>query len=109
MQRSRSAAVVVPQPGTEIDMRKLMLAAAIVAGGTSASLAQGYYGAPNYSSYGGGYYDYAPGYGGGYGPRYGYRGGYDNYGYGNSARDDQRGGPGPRVGAGSGMGIGSQR
>jgi hypothetical protein len=87
-------------------MKKLMLAAAIVVAGTSASLAQGYYGAPNYGSYGGGYYDSVPGYGGGYGPRYGYRG-YDSYS--NSARSDERGGPGPRVGPGSGMGIGSQR
>lgn len=56
---------------------------------------QGYYGGP----YGQGYYDYAPG--PGFAPS------YDNYGP--SASDCERGGPGPRVGCGSGMGIGSQR
>jgi hypothetical protein len=81
-------------------MKKIFVAAALVLGTTSVSLAQGVYAAPGYDS---GYYDYSPGYG--YyngGPRYGY------YGYG-AARNDERGGPGPRVGAGSGMGIGSQR
>lgn len=72
-------------------MKKLILAAAFVVAATSASLAQGYYG----PQYGRGYYDFAPGYSQGY--------------YGNSARDDMRGGPGPNVGPGSGMGIGSQR
>ena len=75
-------------------MKKLILAAAFVVAAISASMAQGYYG----PHYGRGLYDSAPGY------SYGYRG----Y-YGNSARDDLRGGPGPSVGAGSGMGIGSQR
>jgi hypothetical protein len=63
-------------------------------GMTTASLAQPYYGAP----YSYGYYNYAPG----YAPyNYGY------YGYG--ASDCNRGGAGPRVGCGSGPGIGSQR
>lgn len=85
-------------------MKKILVAAALVLGTTSVSLAQGVYAAPGY---GGGYYDYSPGYGyyGG-GPHYGYGNGY--YGYG-AARNDERGGPGPRVGAGSGMGVGSQR
>jgi hypothetical protein len=83
----------------ETKMKKLILAAAIVVAGTSASLAQGVYAAPYNGGHG--YYDYAPGYGQ-YGQRDGYRGN-------SSARDDERGGPGPRVGAGSGMGIGSQR
>jgi hypothetical protein len=86
------------------DMKKLILAAAIVVSGTSASLAQTMDSTPGYGrGYGGydrGYYDYAPGY------RSGPQGGYSGN---HSARDDERGGPGPRVGPGSGMGIGSQR
>jgi len=39
---------------------------------------------------------------------YGYRGGY-SYNYGPSAPDVDRGGPGPRVQAGSGSGIGAER
>jgi hypothetical protein len=91
-------------------MKKIFVAAALVLGTTSASLAQGIYPAPGYSP---GYYDYSPGYG--YyngGPRYGYRNDYYGNGYygnGWSRNDTERGGPGPRVGAGSGMGIGSQR
>jgi hypothetical protein len=85
-------------------MKKIFVAAALVLGGTSASLAQGVYASPGY---GPGYYDYSPGYGSyNGGPRSGYQ---NDYFYGNSARDDERGGPGPRVGPGSGMGIGSQR
>jgi len=84
-------------------MKKIFVAAALVLGTTSVSLAQGVYAAPGYGT---GYYDYSPGYGSYNGePRYGYRNDY----YNNSARDDERGGPGPRVGPGSGMGIGSQR
>jgi hypothetical protein len=81
-------------------MKKIILAAAFVLSATSAAFAQ--YGAPGY-----GYYDAAPGYGYYYGaaPVYGYYGSppawYEN--------NTQRGGPGPRVGAGSGMGVGSQR
>jgi hypothetical protein len=81
-------------------MKKIILAAAFVLSATSAAFAQ--YGAPGY-----GYYDAAPGYGYYYGPApvYGYYGSppawYEN--------NTQRGGPGPRVGAGSGMGVGSQR
>jgi hypothetical protein len=88
-------------------MKKLMLAAAFVLAATSASLAQGYgvYGpGPAYGygpAYGPGYYDYAPGYG--YGP--GYYGSEYGYGYGNQ----RRGGPGPRVGNGTGAGIGAVR
>ncbi|MGB6535969.1 MAG: hypothetical protein WBF58_08415 [Xanthobacteraceae bacterium] len=74
--------------------KRLILTAALLGGVslgmTGASLAQGYYG----GTYGQGYYDYAPGYGAyNYGPR----------------SDCSRGGPGPRVGCGSGLGIGSQR
>jgi opacity protein-like surface antigen len=104
MKRSCGAAVIVTQHETEADMKQLMLAAVIAVAGTSASLAQDVYARPGYGSYGQSYYDYSPG--NSYGPRYGYPGGYNNYGY---SRDDERGGPGPRVGPGSGMGIGSQR
>ena len=81
-------------------MKQLIIAAALVLTATSAAFAQ--YGAPGY-----GYYDAAPGYGYYYGaaPGYGYYGSppawYEN--------NTERGGPGPRVGAGSGMGVGSQR
>jgi hypothetical protein len=81
-------------------MKKVILAAAFVLTATSAAFAQ--YGVPGY-----GYYDAAPGYGYYYGAAPG-------YGYGSSPpgwfeNNTERGGPGPRVGAGSGMGIGSQR
>ena len=87
--------------------KKLLVAAGLLLATTSASLAQGLYSGysdPGPYGYARGYYDYAPGYGyGGYHPQSGYEGqGYFN-------RDDTRGGPGPRVGPGSGMGIGSQR
>lgn len=79
--------------------KKLALGAALLLGAnvgmTTGGLAQAYYG----GTYGQGYYDYAPG--SGFAP-YG-----DNYGP--SANDCDRGGPGPRTGCGSGMGIGSQR
>ena len=78
----------------------LMMTAAILAGttlaATSAGLAQGYYGGPY------GYYNYAPG------GLYGY-GGAVPYNYGPAVPDVIRGGPGPRVQAGSGMGIGAVR
>jgi hypothetical protein len=106
--------------------KKLTLAAALLLGAslglTTASLAQGgaygpgyyggaygpgYYGGPYGRTYYGGtydpsyngqnYYDYAPG------P------GYAPYNDGPAASDCDRGGSGPRVGCGSGMGIGSQR
>jgi hypothetical protein len=87
--------------------KKLLVSAGLLLATTSASLAQGLYGYSDQAPYGyaQGYYDYAPGYYGygGYYPQYGYEGG----GYYN--RDDNRGGYGPRVGPGSGMGIGSQR
>ncbi len=73
--------------------KKLIAAAALLAGVTlataTASFAQVvYYGAPYRSGYGyGGYYDY----------------------YGGSPPYWMRGGPGPRVQAGSGMGIGAER
>jgi hypothetical protein len=78
-------------------MKKIILAAAFVLTATSAAFAQ--YFAP-------GYYDAAPG--------YGYYGAPGYYGYYGSPpawyeNDIRRGGPGPRVGAGSGMGVGSQR
>jgi hypothetical protein len=76
--------------------KKLIAAAGVLVGVTlgtaTASFAQ-YYGGP----YGyGGLYDYAPGYGG-------------SYGYPASPPYWLRGGPGPRVGGGSGTGIGAQR
>ena len=85
--------------------KRIMLAAIILAAATLASgtagLAQGYYGGP----YGQGYYDYAPGWGGGL---YGY-GGVGPFNYGPAVPNVVRGGPGPRVQAGSGMGIGAVR
>ncbi len=92
-------------------MKTLLIAAALLAGLTSAALAQngplgppsggygyGYYGQ---SGYGAGLYDYAPGYTEPYGYGAGAYSGFDNY--------RPRGGPGPRVGDGTGMGVGSQR
>jgi hypothetical protein len=77
-------------------VKKLLAATALIAGVTlstaGASFAQIYYGGP---------YGYE---GGPYG--YGYQGG--PYGYG-SAPDWARGGPGPRVQDGSGMGVGGVR
>jgi hypothetical protein len=85
-------------------MKKLILAAAFVLTATSAAFAQ--YGAPGY-----GYYDAVPGYS--YAPGYNYYyGAAPGYGYDRPAwfeNNTERGGPGPRVGAGSGMGVGSQR
>lgn len=73
-------------------MKKLVAATALLAGvmlGTaSASFAQEVY------------------YGGPYGYEYGYRG---YYGYPGAAPDWMRGGPGPRVQDGGGMGIGGVR
>lgn len=75
-------------------IKKLVAATALLAGvmvGTaSASFAQVYYGGP-------------------YGYEYGYRDGYGPYGYPGTAPDWMRGGPGPRVQDGSGMGIGGVR
>jgi hypothetical protein len=86
-------------------MKKIFVAAALVLGTTSVSLAQGVYAAPGYGT---GYYNYSPGYGNyNGGPLYGYGNSY--YENGRARNDTERGGPGPRVGAGSGMGIGSQR
>jgi hypothetical protein len=90
-------------------MKQLIIAAAFVLTATSAAFAQDVYGSPGY-----GYYDAAPGYYYGAAPGYSYYGAGPGYGYYNSgptwsANDTERGGPGPRVGAGSGMGIGSQR
>ena len=89
-------------------MKKIFVAAALVLGTTSVSLAQGVYAAPGYGT---GYYNYSPGYGSyNGGPRYGYSNGYyDNGDNGWTRNNTERGGPGPRVGPGSGMGIGSQR
>lgn len=82
--------------------KKLIAAAALLTAATlgtaTASFAQTYYGGPY--GYGGGLYDAAPGYGGGNGGYYGYQGSPPYW---------LRGGPGPRVGGGSGMGIGAQR
>jgi hypothetical protein len=87
-------------------MKKVILAAAFVLTATSAAFAQ--YGAPGY-----GYYDAVPGYSYAPGDSY-YYGSAPGYGYNSSPpawfeNNTERGGPGPRVGAGSGMGIGSQR
>ena len=60
-----------------------------MAGLTTATFAQGYYG---------GRYDRG----------YGYRGGY-GYNYGPAVPNTERGGPGPRVQGGSGAGIGAER
>jgi hypothetical protein len=80
--------------------KKLIAAGALIVGATlatgTASFAQ-YYGGPYGYGGGPGLYDYAPGYGGGY------------YGYSGSPPYWLRGGPGPRVGGGSGTGIGAQR
>jgi hypothetical protein len=76
--------------------KKLVLAAALLAGTASAALAQGYgyYGAP-----------YRDGF---YGPRYGYSSGvYGRAPYYGYYRD--RGGPGPRTLNGTGEGIGAER
>lgn len=90
-------------------MKKIILASAFLLTATSGAFAQ--YGAPGY-----GYYDAAPGYSYGAAPSYGYyygaAPGYGYYGYDRPAwfeNNTERGGPGPRVGAGSGMGVGSQR
>ena len=87
-------------------MKPLIIAAAFVLTATSAAFAQDVYGNPGY-----GYYNAAPGYY--YGAAPGYYGAAPGYGYYGSgpawSNDTERGGPGPRVGAGSGMGIGSQR
>jgi hypothetical protein len=89
-------------------MKPLIIAAAFVLTATSAAFAQDVYGNPGY-----GYYNAAPGYYYGAAPGYGYYGTGPTYGYYGSgpawSNDTERGGPGPRVGAGSGMGVGSQR
>ena len=96
-------------------MKQLMIASAFVLTATSAALAQFVNGGRGDSYYDAapGYYDAAPGY---YGaaPAYGNYGAGPGYGYDRSPpawfeNDTDRGGPGPRVGAGSGMGVGSQR
>jgi hypothetical protein len=75
--------------------KKLIVAGALILGTTlavaTAASAQDYY----YGRYGS-YYGYGPS--AGYGPYYG-----------PTRSDCDRGGPGPRVGCGSGMGIGAVR
>jgi hypothetical protein len=88
-------------------MKQLIIAAALLLTATSGAFAQ--YGAPGY-----GYYDAAPGDSYVAVPGYSYYGAAPGYGYDRSPpawfeNNTERGGPGPRVGAGSGMGIGSQR
>jgi hypothetical protein len=82
-------------------MKKLALATALFVGATlgmsTAGMTQPYYG----GTYDGGLYDYAPG--PGVGPYYN----YNNFGP--AVPDCDRGGPGPRSGCGSGMGIGAER
>jgi hypothetical protein len=74
-----------------MNMKKTIIAGALILGTTlgltGATLAQGYYGSR---------YDHG----------FSYRGGYN---YGPSQPDVDRGGPGPRVQAGSGSGIGAER
>jgi len=74
-------------------MKKTIIAGALILGTTlgltSATLAQGFYG---------GRFEHG----------YGYQGGY-GYNYGPAVPDVDRGGPGPRVDAGSGAGIGAER
>jgi hypothetical protein len=74
--------------------KKLAAAAALLTGmtlaATTATFAQAYY-----DDAGQGYYDYAPG--------------FAPYNYGPAAPNCDRGGPGPRSGCGSGMGIGAVR
>jgi len=87
-------------------MKPFIIAAAFVLTATSGALAQDVYGSAGY-----GYYNAAPGYYYGAAPAYGYYGAAPGY-YGSGpawSNDTERGGPGPRVGAGSGMGVGSQR
>ncbi|MGH6674310.1 MAG: hypothetical protein ACRECV_20370 [Xanthobacteraceae bacterium] len=78
--------------------KRIALAAALLLGASlgmsTAGLAQAYYG----GTYGPHYYDYARA------PAFA-----RSYNYGPPANDCERGGPGPRVGCGSGLGIGSQR
>jgi hypothetical protein len=93
-------------------MNKLVLAAALALPALSvmtapSAFAQDPYGAVPYG-YGpaNGYYDTAPGFAYyGAAPAYGYYDYAPRWGSNNS----QRGGPGPRVGAGGGAGIGTQR
>ena len=73
--------------------KRWMIAAAFLASTTLAATTAGF--AQDY-------YDYAPGAG-----LYDYGGGA--YNYGPAIPDVDRGGPGPRVQAGSGMGIGAAR
>jgi hypothetical protein len=82
-------------------MKKLVLAAAFVLAATSVSLAQGYRVYGYGPAYGPGYYDYAPG--------SGYGSNYYGYDYGSGYGNRSRGGPGPRVGNGTGAGIGAVR
>jgi hypothetical protein len=107
-ERNRPPLVTLGMQLEAISMRKLIIAAGFVSlatlGGASVSLAQGYYGEPApYGSsldYSPGIYDLTPGY---HSSPYA----YDYYDY--DGPYHQRGGPGPRVGNGTGMGIGSQR
>ena len=89
-------------------MKPFIVAAAFVLTATSGALAQDVYGSAGY-----GYYNAAPGYYYGAAPGYGYYAAAPGYGYYGSgpawSNDTERGGPGPRVCAGSGMGVGSQR
>jgi hypothetical protein len=103
--RRRGLISITKQRGDRtMTSKKLAIAAALLIGMTTASLAQnGYYNSPygygpapgvnvvvGGSPYGYGVYDYAPG--------------YSYYGYGTP-----RGGSGARFGNGNGAGIGSQR
>jgi hypothetical protein len=85
-------------------VKKILLAAALLVGTTSITMAQGFYGQPYYGSYGYGQtYDYSAG-AGPYAGRH-FRGSGPGY----YENDTNRGGSGPRVGGGSGMGIGAER
>ena len=86
-------------------MKQLALAAALIVTATSAALAQPVYSPRGYDYDFYGYYDAAPGYGYAVPGYYGY---YDAAPqWGDAYRP--RGGPGPRVGAGTGLGIGAER
>jgi len=101
----------------ETHMKKILIGAALLSAaaiaGASLSVAQGYYGEPPpYGSsldYSPNMIEVTPGTPGPYANQYGYYGG--GYGYYDYYDDPYRarGGPGPRVGNGTGMGIGSQR
>lgn len=93
-------------------MKTLLIAAGMLAGVTSAALAENGPPGPPSGGYGYGYYD-SSGYGAGlydYSSEYVEPFGFESYGpYSDFDNYRPRGGPGPRVGNGTGAGVGSQR